>query len=97
LRDAPNAAKPVLFSALQSAPCVTPDLCELKGLCVAGYSEHLRALGETARAKSLLAAPGSETEAAQALATATRELSEAVPKISQCADAQGAAQRKYKP
>jgi hypothetical protein len=86
-----------LFAALQSAPCVTPDLCELRRLCVAGYSEHLRALGEIARAKSLLAAPGSETEAAQALDIATRGLRQAAPKISQCTDAEGAAQRKYKP
>jgi hypothetical protein len=97
LRDAPNAAKSQLFAALQSAACETPDLCQLKQICVAGYGVHLHALSETARAKSLLATPGTEADAAQALDIATHELSEAAPQISQCADAEGAARRKYKP
>jgi hypothetical protein len=97
LRDAPNAAKQQLFAALQNAACETPDLCALKQQCVIGFEEHLRALGETARAKSLLLSPGNEAEAAKALTAAETGLNQAAPEIDKCADAQGAAQRKYKP
>jgi len=97
LRDAPNSAKQQLFAALQKAACETPDLCALKQQCVTGFEAHLHALSETARAKSLLMSPGNETEAAIALTAAETGLSQAAPEIDQCADLQGAAQRKYKP
>jgi hypothetical protein len=97
LRDAPNSAKQQLFAALQSAACETPDLCALKQQCMTAFEEHLRALAETARAKSLLMSPGNEAEAAKALDSAETGLSQAAPEIAKCTDAQGAAQRKYKP
>ncbi len=97
LRDAPNSAKQQLFAALQSAACETPDLCALKQQCVTGYEQHLHALSETARAKSLLMSPGNQAEAAKALTAAETGLSQAAPEIAKCADAQGVAQRKYKP
>ena len=96
LRQAPNAQKPELFAALQSAPCETPDLCELKQVCAAGYGLHLRGLGETARAKALLANGGADSAVNQALDAAKSALTQAEPQIAKCADAQGAAQRKYK-
>jgi hypothetical protein len=98
LREAPNAQKGALFAQLQNASCELPDLCELKRLCVAGYAEHLRGLDQTAHAKALLADSGAEaaTEAIAALGAAKTALSKAEPQIAQCADAQGAAHRKYK-
>ncbi|MEP7053575.1 MAG: hypothetical protein ABJB12_24645 [Pseudomonadota bacterium] len=97
LRDAPNAQKPLLFQALQNAPCASPDLCALKQLCAQGYEQHLRGLSETARAKSLLAAGNQDSEAALALDSAQRALKQAAPLLGRCADEEGAAQRKYKP
>ena len=96
LRQAPNAQKPELFAALQSAPCEMSDLCELKQICAEGYGLHLRGLGETARAKGLLADGGTDVLVNQALDAAKTALAQAEPRIAQCADAQGAAQRKYK-
>jgi hypothetical protein len=72
------------------------DLCELKRQCVVGYAQHVAALNETARAKSLLLKGGSDEEAVRALSAASAELASAAPKIAVCADAQGAAHRKYK-
>ncbi|HEY5374727.1 MAG TPA: hypothetical protein VIK01_13665 [Polyangiaceae bacterium] len=97
LRDAPNSAKQQLFAALRDAACETPDLCALKQQCVTGFAQHLRALGETARAKALLMSPGNEKEAAKALTAAETGLTQAAPEITKCTDLQGAAQRKYKP
>jgi hypothetical protein len=98
LREAPNAQKPELFAALQSAPCETPDLCELKRLCATGYAEHLSGLEQTARAKALIVDGGAEAGVAAigALEAAKTALTRAEPQIAQCADAQGAAHRKYK-
>jgi hypothetical protein len=98
LREAPNQQKAELFSQLQTASCETPDLCELRRLCAAGYAQHLSGLGQTARAKALLAEGGADAEAQarQALDTAKNALSEAEPQIARCADAQGAAHRRYK-
>ncbi len=97
LREAPNAKKPELFAALEKEPCVTADLCELKRLCLAGYAEHLSGLEQTANAKAALADGGSDSEVATLLETAKVALSHAEPDIAHCADAQGAAQRKFKP
>ncbi len=97
LRDAPNADKQQLFAALQSAPCENADLCALKQLCVSGYEQHLRALSETARAKTLLSSGGHDAEAAKALDQAQTALKQAAPLLARCADDEGAAQRKYKP
>jgi hypothetical protein len=96
LRDAPNARKSELFAQLQSAPCETPELCELKRQCVAGYAQHLQGLAQTTHAKALLADGGAAAEVNQALDAAKNALSRAEPLIAQCADAQGAAHRKYK-
>ena len=96
LRDAPNARKLQLFAQLQGAPCETPELCELKRQCAAGYAQHLQGLAQTTRAKALLADGGADAEVSQALDAAKSELSRAEPLIAQCADAQGAAHRKYK-
>ncbi len=97
LRAAPNSAKRELFGALASASCETPELCQLKRICVAGFTVHLRALRETAHAKALLAEPSAQTEAAKALDTARAQLTEAARELAQCADAQGATIRKYRP
>jgi hypothetical protein len=97
LRDAPNAGKGPLLDSLKAASCSIPDLCELQKQCVDGYGQHVAALSETERAKGLLKSAGSETQAAQALDDASKELAEAAPKIAKCADAEGAAKRKYKP
>ena len=96
LREAPNVQKAELFAQLRSAACETPDLCELKRQCAAGYAEHLHGLEQTARAKALLADGGADTEVSQALDAAASALSQAEPLIARCADAQGAAHRKYK-
>jgi hypothetical protein len=98
LREAPNSQKGELFAALKNANCETPDLCELKRLCAAGYAQHLSGLDQTTRAKALLADGGAEaaTEAISALGAATTALSQAETQIALCADAQGAAHRKYK-
>ncbi len=97
LRDAPNAQKGELLDGLKSASCSAPDLCELQKQCVDGFGQHVAALSETERAKGLLKSGGSDTEAAQALDYASKELAEAAPKIAKCADVEGAAKRKYKP
>lgn len=96
LRAAPNAQKGELLDALKSVSCETAELCELQRLCVDGYGQHVFALGEIARAKSLVGTPASAAEAAGILESAQSELAEAAPKVSHCADAQGVAQRKYK-
>jgi hypothetical protein len=96
LREAPNAQKPELFAQLQKAACETPDLCALKQQCSAGYAMHLGGLSETARAKALLADGGADAQVNQALEAAKAALTQAEPQIAQCADAQGAAHRKYK-
>ncbi|MEO6603964.1 MAG: hypothetical protein ABIQ16_29040 [Polyangiaceae bacterium] len=96
LRDAPNAQKGALLDGLKSASCAAPDLCELQRLCVDGYGQHVAALSETERAKALVAT-GDAAEASRALDYARSELAEAAPKIAHCADAEGAARRKYKP
>ena len=57
----------------------------------------MHALGETARAKSLMQNPGNEAAAAKVLISAETSLHEAAPEVGKCADLQGAAQRKYKP
>lgn len=97
MRAAPNQSKAELFAALETAACETPDLCQLKRLCVAGYALHLHALAETTRAKALLTEVDGEAEASRALTTAERELAEATQKLARCADAQGEATRKYRP
>jgi len=76
--------------------CETAELCELQRICVDGYGQHVFALTEITRAKSLLTAPEGAAEAARVLDFAQSELAQAAPKISHCADAQGVAQRKYK-
>jgi hypothetical protein len=96
LREAPNAQKPDLFAQLQAAHCETRDLCELQQLCESGYAQHLSALSQTAHAKALLADGGAETDINRNLDLARAELSHAEPQIARCADAQGAAHRKYK-
>jgi hypothetical protein len=96
LRLAPNPQKGALLDALKSVSCENPELCELQRVCVEGYGQHVFALAETARAKSLLIAPDGAAEAARILDFAQSELAQAAPKISHCADAQGATQRKYK-
>jgi hypothetical protein len=96
LRDAPNPQKSALLAALRGVSCAAADLCELKRLCVAGYSQHVAGLNQTALAKSLLSTAGSDADAAQVLNAASAELARAAPQISACADAQGAAHRKYK-
>ncbi|HET7541715.1 MAG TPA: hypothetical protein VFK05_17695 [Polyangiaceae bacterium] len=96
LRDAPNAQKGQLLDALKSVRCETRELCELQRACIDGYRQHVSALTETARAKSLLATPDGAAEAARILDAAQSELSQASPKITHCTEAQGAAQRKYK-
>jgi hypothetical protein len=95
LRDAPNAQKGELLDGLKSATCALPDLCELQRVCVDGYGQHVAALSETERAKGLLASD--PAEASRALDYSRSELAEAAPKIARCADAEGAARRKYKP
>jgi hypothetical protein len=97
LREAPNVSKQQLFAALQGAACETPDLCTLKQQCLTGFEQHLHALSQTARAKSLLMSAGNEAEAAKALTAAATGLRQAAPEISKCAALQGAAERKYKP
>jgi hypothetical protein len=96
LRAASNAQKSALLAALQSVRCETAELCELQRVCVEAYGQHVFALAETARAKSLIATPDGAAEAARILDFAQSELALAAPKISHCADAQGVAQRKYK-
>jgi hypothetical protein len=96
LRAAPNTQKNELLDALKSVACQTAELCELQRVCVDGYGQHVFALAETARAKSLIATPDGAAEAARILDFAQSELAQAAPKISHCADAQGATQRKYK-
>jgi len=96
LRAAPNAQKGELLEALKSVNCENSELCELKRACIEGYRQHVSALAETARAKSLLAMPEGAAEAARVLDLAQSELAQAAPRINHCTDAQGAAQRKYK-
>ena len=93
---ASNAQKGELLAALESVACQTAELCELQRVCVDGYVQHVFALSETARAKSLLRTPDGAPEAARILDSAQKELVQAAPKISHCADAQGVTQRKYK-
>ncbi len=96
LRAAPNPQKGDLLDALKSVSCENAELCELQRVCVEGYGQHVFALAETARAKSLLTTPDGAAEAARILDFAQGELTQAAPKISHCADAQGVTQRKYK-
>jgi hypothetical protein len=96
LRDAPNPQKGELLDALKAAHCETADLCELQRTCVDGFGQHVFALAETTRAKSLMATPEGSAEAARVLDFAQSELTQAAPKISHCADTQGATKRKYK-
>jgi hypothetical protein len=96
LRAAANPQKGQLLAALKSLSCETAELCELQRVCIDGYGQHVFALAETARAKSLLATPERASEAVQMLDLAQSELALAAPKISRCADAQGVTQRKYK-
>ena len=96
LRAASNAQKGELLDSLKSVACQTAELCELQRVCVEGYGQHVFALAETARAKSLLGTPDGALEAARILDVAQTELAQAAPKINHCADAQGVAQRKYK-
>ena len=96
LRAAPNAQKGELLDALKSVSCQTAELCELQRVCVDGYGQHVFALAETTRAKSLIATPDGAAEATRILDFAQSELAQAAPKISHCADAQGVTQRKYK-
>jgi hypothetical protein len=96
LRAASNAQKSELLDALKGLTCETAELCELQRVCVDGYAQHVFALAETARAKALMATPNGGAEAARILDFAQSELTLAAAKISHCADAQGAAQRKYK-
>jgi len=96
LRAAPNAEKGDRLDELKSVSCETAELRELQRICVDGYRQHVFALAETARAKSLLSSPQRAGEAARLLDFARSELSQAAPKISHCADAQGVTQRKYK-
>ena len=76
--------------------CETAELCELRRVCVDGYGQHVFALAETTRAKSLVGTPDGAGEAARILDFARSELAQAAPKISHCADVQGVTQRKYK-
>ena len=96
IRTAPNDQKQQLFAALSSAACVTPDLCEFKRICSSGYELHLRGLADTVRAKGLLTSGAAPAEVSNALSAASDELRKAEPLIGNCADAQGAAHRKYK-
>ena len=96
LREAPNAEKGERLAALENARCEAADLCELRRVCVEGYRQHIAALNETARAKTLLGSADGAIPAAAALDSARRDLALAAPIISRCADAQGAAHRHYK-
>ena len=96
LRAASNAQKGARLDALKSLSCENGELCALQRLCVDAYGQHVFALAETARAKSLIGTPDGAPEAARILDFAQSELALAAPKISHCADAQGVTQRKYK-
>ena len=96
LRVAPNSQKAELLDALKGVSCETAELRELQRVCVDGYGQHVFALTETARAKALMASADGAAEAARILEFAQSELTKSAPKISHCADAQGAIQRKYK-
>jgi hypothetical protein len=96
LRDAPNPQKGELLDALKAVHCETTELCELQRTCVDAFGQHVFALAETTRAKSLMATPEGTAEAARILDFAQSELSQAAPKVSHCADVQGATKRKYK-
>jgi hypothetical protein len=96
LRDAPNARKSELLDALKAVSCETAELCELQRTCVDGFGQHVFALAETTRAKSLMSTAEGAAEAARILDFAQSELAQAAPKISHCADTQGATKRKYK-
>jgi hypothetical protein len=96
LRLAPNPQKGELLDTLKGLNCQAAELCELQRVCIDGYGQHVFALTETARAKSLMNTAGGAAEAARILDFAQSELAQAAPKISHCADAQGATQRKYK-
>jgi len=96
LRDAPNPQKAQLLDALKAVQCENAELCELQRICVEGFGQHVFALAETTRAKSLLTTPEGKAEAARILDFAQSELGQAAPKISHCAEAQGVTKRKYK-
>ena len=96
LRAAPNPEKGERLDALKAVACETAELCELQRVCVDGYGQHVFALAEVDRAKALIATQNRLPEAGQIVEAARSELAEAAPKISRCADAQGAVQRKYK-
>ncbi len=96
LRDAPNPQKAALLDSLKSLSCAVPDLCELQRVCIDGYGQHVAALSETEHAKALMSS-NNALEASRTLDYARAELAEAAPKIARCADAEGAARRKYKP
>ena len=96
LRDAPNPQKAALLDTLKSVSCAVPDLCALQRVCIDGYGQHVAALSETERARALMSS-NNALEAGRTLDYARVELAQAAPKIAQCADAEGAARRKYKP
>ncbi|MEI9950385.1 MAG: hypothetical protein WDO74_15740 [Pseudomonadota bacterium] len=96
LRAASNAQKADLLDALKGLSCETAELCELQRVCVDGYGQHVFALAETARAKSLIAAPDGAAEAAKILDFAQSELAQAAPKNQPLRRRPGVTQRKYK-
>ena len=61
-----------------------------------GYAQHLRGLSQTTAAKAMLASGGPQPQVAQMLDSAKTDLTQAESQIARCADAQGAAHRKYK-
>jgi hypothetical protein len=95
LRNADNAKKSTLLSALRAVPCSVPDICAVQSFCAAAYDEHVKVLELIDAAKA--AASSAPAEALRdAIATAQAGLQRAKAQTDACATQQGELARRYR-
>lgn len=96
LREAPNDAKRAPLAALAAAECSAAPVCDLQATCVRGYSEHVGAYTDLARAKARVAGAAAVSSAPLPSPSAiAARLAAAQIDVKACADAEGAIRRVY--
>ncbi|HEX3595270.1 MAG TPA: hypothetical protein VHU80_09220 [Polyangiaceae bacterium] len=97
LRGAANAAKAPYLNALEQTACAAPDVCQLRQVCVDAYTLQEKALASVASVRKAAEQTGSDVPegASLVLSEAEAELARAKGMAGQCADLEGAVERKY--
>ncbi|MEZ4227227.1 MAG: hypothetical protein R3B13_40180 [Polyangiaceae bacterium] len=94
LREA-EGSKVSALDRLRSQNCGDPKLCELRDVCVDGYTQHQRGKDATLALSRGLSQDAAADGAALQLSLAEKDLREARVKTRRCADLEAEARREH--